>query len=848
MDVDMFKPIIAINMHEAWNKHIAGSHQKENDLTALVQELKKTNAELREARRAALNLMEDAILSKEALHKSEEKYRTLFDSIDEGFVFFELIYDEKDRVTDHRYLEVNRVFERQTGLKEAAGKLMSQVAYTEPSWLEIYDKVVRTGEPVRFENYSEATGRWYSSYTSRVGKPGSRQLITIFDDITERKLREKQQEYLLKLSDAIRSEDDLIAIEEVVTKLALAHFASDRCYYCTVEDGNILVHRDAKQGNIPSAIGKYPLNSFPIYGKVLDAGRPLVVHDVSTTGLLDQPLREICIGLNIISFINVPVIKNGKPAGIFCLVQSSPRKWTKTEIGLAEETAERTWTAVERARVEEALQKSEARLRTLADAVPQVMWSNDESGKANYFNQRWYEYSGLDYRQSAGLGWEAIVHPDDAPASVDRWHAALAVGEIFDTEYRLRRHDGKYLWHIGRNIPLKDEGGNILGWFGTATNIDDLKQVQEQLHNTSSRLELALAAGRFGSYEYDFTTGEIIATAQHKKNFGFGVNEPYSFEQQKQRIVAGDRQKMEKELDEAIHEHKPYSTEYRVNVSAHEVKWIRSVGHMVYDGKGEVQKLVGITLDITAQKAFTEELSRKVAERTAELKRSNEDLRQFAHVASHDLKEPVRKIKIFNGRLLHDYAALLPGTALSYLEKIRSSSDRMTSMIEGVLQYAKVDAGELHPARLDLYDMIGQITADLELMMEEKQATVKTGSLPAVKGNGLLIYQLFYNLILNALKFAKKDTPDLVEISGSTIEENGKKFHKIEVSDNGIGFDPQFEETIFKTFTRLHPAEEYEGTGLGLALCKKIVARHQGSISASGELNKGAVFTILLPA
>ncbi len=123
---------------------------------------------------------------------------------------------------------------------------------------------------------------------------------------------------------------------------------------------------------------------------------------------------------------------------------------------------------------EAAIRESEARFRTLADAVPQVIWANEAEGRANYFNERWFEYSGLSLEESTGPGWQAIVHPDDAPASKEKWQRALAAGEIFDSEYRLRRADGEYRWHIGRNVPLKDEAGHVLGWFGSATDIDDL--------------------------------------------------------------------------------------------------------------------------------------------------------------------------------------------------------------------------------------------------------------------------------------------------------------------------------------------------------------------------------------
>jgi PAS domain S-box-containing protein len=146
-----------------------------------------------------------------------------------------------------------------------------------------------------------------------------------------------------------------------------------------------------------------------------------------------------------------------------------------------------------RKQAETALRASEAGFRTLTDAVPQVIWTNDTDGTASYFNQRWYEYSGLSKEESAGLGWQAIVHPDDASDSVARWRQALAAGEVFDTEYRLRRADGVYRWFIGRNVPLLDEQRMVRGWFGSATDIEEIKQAQEALREADHRKDEFLA-------------------------------------------------------------------------------------------------------------------------------------------------------------------------------------------------------------------------------------------------------------------------------------------------------------------------------------------------------------------
>ncbi len=142
---------------------------------------------------------------------------------------------------------------------------------------------------------------------------------------------------------------------------------------------------------------------------------------------------------------------------------------------------------------EAAIRESEVRFRTLTDAVPQVIWTNEAEGKATYFNGRWFEYTGLSLEDSTGPGWQAIVHPDDAPASKEKWQQALAAGEIFDTEYRLRRADGAYRWHVGRNVPLKDETGRVLGWFGSATDIEDLFHARAEAQSANAAKDHFLA-------------------------------------------------------------------------------------------------------------------------------------------------------------------------------------------------------------------------------------------------------------------------------------------------------------------------------------------------------------------
>lgn len=264
-------------------------------------------------------------------------------------------------------------------------------------------------------------------------------------------------------------------------------------------------------------------------------------------------------------------------------------------------------------------------------------------------------------------------------------------------------------------------------------------------------------------------------------------------------------------------------------------------------------------VDITQHKKIEEALAQseekyrthledQVLQRTRELQRSNQDLMQFAHIISHDLKEPVRKIKTFVGLLESTLLPPLPEKAGYYLTKTRVAAERISNMIHAMLDYSRIDVNRDPPESVDLNLVFDQVEADLELPIAEKQASVIRPELPAVKANEVLLHQLFCNLLSNSLKFAKENTSPVIQISYEVINIHSSALIRLNFQDNGIGFDEAYNEMIFDPFTRLHPKDKYEGTGLGLALCKKIVERYGGSIEAKGVQGEGALFIILLPA
>jgi PAS domain S-box-containing protein len=273
----------------------------------------------------------------------------------------------------------------------------------------------------------------------------------------------------------------------------------------------------------------------------------------------------------------------------------------------------------------------------------------------------------------------------------------------------------------------------------------------------------------------------------------------------------------------------------------------------------EGRTLSVIVTDITSQKktqAQLQENNLRLAEINHALSESNHDLQQFASIASHDLQEPLRKIHIFSNLLQDKDSENLSGESKKHLEKIISSAGRMKMLVIDMLDYSKLSANNHSFTAVNLNDTVKEVLEDLELIVSEKKAIVSVNNLPTLEANKGQMRQVFQNIIYNALKFAKKDMHPLVQITGRRIdapkwnaaENDAGNYYLISIKDNGIGFDEKYASNIFDLFERLNPKHKYEGTGIGLAITKKIVDKHNGMIKAKSREGKGSDFLIILPA
>jgi PAS domain S-box-containing protein len=287
--------------------------------------------------------------------------------------------------------------------------------------------------------------------------------------------------------------------------------------------------------------------------------------------------------------------------------------------------------------------------------------------------------------------------------------------------------------------------------------------------------------------------------------------------------------------------HKP---QLNITVGIHkgnnEFTWIRANVAPIFstDGKTLTQIVTSIR-DITEQKVAEDDLRNS----NLQLQRSNSELQDFAYVASHDLQEPLRKITSFSNLLVKNYKDILPDQGQQFITIIQNSSKRMSKLINDLLNYSRVTTKAQPFEKLDLKEIVEETLSDIQIIIEESKAKIKIKELCSIEGDELQLNLLFQNLIINAIKYAKADTQPVIEIS-SEIRDTECIIY---VKDNGIGFDEKYLEKIFTIFQRLHGKNEYEGTGIGLAICKKIVERHNGIISARSKVGEGSTFIVTLP-
>lgn len=411
--------------------------------------------------------------------------------------------------------------------------------------------------------------------------------------------------------------------------------------------------------------------------------------------------------------------------------------------------------------------------------------------------------------------------------------------------------------------PVKDESGNVAGVLTVCTDTTESVLAEKRLRESERRFREIANLSPMWIW---ITDAEINVEYANKELLNFiGLSHYSEFEGQVwKRIVHPDDIELVFEgFGKAVEKQERISLEYRVkNAETNDYEWFKIVAVPKFENN-EIVGFLGTGMNIEQQKSYEENLKNEVDHRTKELASSNlklekmnKELQSFAYISSHDLQEPLRKIQMFAEVLMDNEYDQLSTSGKVKFEKIQSAANRMQSLINDLLSYSRTDTEQRVFETIDLEDLVEDIKNDLGEELIKKGGTITLKNSCQLEVVHFQFRQLIYNLLSNSIKYSKVDVPPIVTIATEVIKKakaidsslsNTKEYIQITITDNGIGFEDQFSEKIFEVFQRLHSKQEYVGTGIGLAIVKKIVQNHAGVISASGELNKGSVFKIVLP-
>ena len=494
--------------------------------------------------------------------------------------------------------------------------------------------------------------------------------------------------------------------------------------------------------------------------------------------------------------------------------------------------------------------ESDSRYRQIVESLPQLVWTCDAAGASNYTSKQLLAFVGAPDDALLGDHWGEPIHPDDRAAATAAWRNAVQTGQEYRTEFRLRRHDGVYRWCEARAVPLYDQAGAIVQWFGSNTEIHEQREVHEALRAEKLRLEKMAAASPQMLHSVTATPDGRITfpyvSPALTRLFGLSAEQLAEDGMLLIRMYhPDDAEGVRLAVEESTRTFSPWRHEWRIIIPERGEVWVEGHSMPVLGADGSVT-WHGSLNDISERKRAEQEilslnaqLEARVRERTAELESANRELEAFSYSVSHDLREPLRAMNGFSRALTEDFGHSLPAEAQRYLSAVRGAAARMGQLIDDLLAFSRLARLPLKRRTVETK----QLVAECLLELTPSKAHVTVGELYPCQADPALLRQVFMNLLSNAFKYSRHREPAVIEVGSLRDDQGNAVFY---VRDNGSGFDMSYASKLFGVFQRLHRQEEFEGTGVGLAIVQRIVTRHGGRVWADAALEKGATFSFTL--
>jgi PAS domain S-box-containing protein len=691
------------------------------------------------------------------------------------------------------------------------------------AWVGLYEESRRTGKPVSME-YSrpdaQGTRRWMLATAAFLGadESGAPRFGYTIIDLTDRKRAEEALQ---------RSEARLRALSDNLPEAALYQYR---------EDAAGRPHVDFVSAGIERIIG-VPASEYLTDAATIE--RNLLSDDYR---LMQEAIAE---SREKMTRFQVEVRHRHRQTGeiTWSLMRSTPCRmpdgstvWDGIELDITEHK-----------KVEQELRETQERLRERIEELEAVMnvapvaifVSHDPECRiilGNRMGNRFYEaHAGENLSSSTVTGARQFysggveLRPEQMPMQ----RAAAGNCDVRDVELEVLLQSGTKFSMLGHASPLRDVSGRVRGAVGAFLNITERKRAEEELQRAHETVRLAHRAAGAGTWRLDFTSGDLFWSEECFELFGVDPSVKPSRDLFISMVHPEDRDRLIASVEQAVNRGREIRDDYRLR-KGDGYRWIERHGRVLCDRAGTPLAVIGISRDVTDRKRM------EIA-----LRRSNEDLQRFAYVASHDLQEPLRNVGALTTLLLRKNEGRLVPQSRQLADLIARGVQTMNGLIESLLEFSRVTNDNERHRPVNLNEVLTKALRQVDGAVRAAGAWIESEPLPTVPGNPDLLVRVFQNLLGNAIKYRAPGRPPVIRISAM----ERKSEWLISVKDNGIGFDMKYADQIFVPFKRLHAqAVQYSGTGIGLAIVKRIIDRHGGLVSVESEPGVGSTFRFVLPA
>lgn len=694
-------------------------------------------------------------------------------------------------------------------------------------------------------------------------------IIGISHDISERKRAEKIREVFTSLGQKLGAATTPKEAAMAVLTASDSFFGWDACFvfiYVEREDRFYpVVAIDTVEGERKEILLADDFEVSPLVRKTLKEG-PQLLNRAADSTAGSQLVYPFGNKNRLSASCMFVAIKRGvQNVGLLSIQSYSHNKYSRSDLEPLQVLANYCSGTLERTVAEAKLRKSELALKRInrqyeliLGATPEGIYGVDLEGNITFANPSIARLIGVQPEELSGKPQHTTLQHRKADGTVYPYESCPVCNAVKDGKVRLL--DDEVFWKKdGTSVPVDyvstpiREHGKMVGAVVTMRDTTERKRAEEALKRSEVRFKMLARATNDALWDWNLATDEMWWNENVQTLFGYPVHEASTTSKWwLDHVHPEDRQRVESGIHAVTSAGEEFwAGEYRFQCGDGSYAYVFDRGYVIYGANRQAVYIISSMMDISDRKR-AEERQKELA---AELARSNRELQDFTSVASHDLKEPLNKVQMFSERLRKELGEEnFNDKAKDYMERINGAIKRMHTLIDDLLTLSRVTTKAQPFVPVDLAQVSREVVSDLEARIERTKGNVQLGDLPTVDADPLQMRQLMQNLIGNGLKYFRPDVPPVVKVFAKTIKERraaatsaDEELVQIFVMDNGIGFDEKYVDRIFAPFQRLVGRNEYEGTGVGLAICRKICERHGGSITAKSTPGQGSTFIATLP-